>query len=225
MRRLAGRPARQAACALDSQAAKAPFAEVCGHAGGKRIVGRKCHVAADTDGRLLMVHLTPADVSDSNRAQTIVGAIRKRWPCLKQLYAEAGYDRTKLTDKATVLDLVVEIVRRSDKAAGFEVIPRRWIVERTFGWMIRWRRLVRDNEKRLDFSVAALDVAMGELLLRRTAQLYYAREALQKSKSSEGCHLRTTNNYVVVQNKIDSSSCGLQLFCIENIRLARRYVS
>jgi putative transposase len=72
-------------------------------------------------------------------------------------------------DKAAFLDFVVEIVRRSDKAMGFEVIPRRWVVERTFGWMIRWRRLVRDYEKRLDVSEAMIHVAMGALLLRRVA--------------------------------------------------------
>jgi transposase len=72
-------------------------------------------------------------------------------------------------DKAAFLDFVVEIVRRSDKAVGFEVIPRRWVVERTFGWMIRWRRLVRDYERRLDVSEAMIHVAMGALLLRRVA--------------------------------------------------------
>jgi putative transposase len=71
--------------------------------------------------------------------------------------------------KAAFLDFVVEIVRRSDKATGFEVVPRRWVVERTFGWMIRWRRLVRDYEKRLDVSEAMIHVAMGALLLRRIA--------------------------------------------------------
>lgn len=63
--------------------------------------------------------------------------------------------------KAAFLDFVVEIVRRSDKAVGFEVIPRRWVVERTFGWMIRWLRLVCDYEKRLDVSEAMIHVAMG----------------------------------------------------------------
>jgi transposase len=60
-------------------------------------------------------------------------------------------------------------VRRSDTARGFEVIPRRWVVERTFGWMIRWRRLVRDYERHLDVSEAMIHVAMGALLLRRVA--------------------------------------------------------
>ncbi len=102
-------------------------------------------------------------------AQTILAAIRKRWPWLKQLFADAGYDRTKIMEKAAFLDFVVEIVRRSDTAKGFEVIPRRWVIERTFGWMIRWRRLVRDYEKRLDVSKAIIPVLMGALLLRRVA--------------------------------------------------------
>jgi IS5 family transposase len=69
------------------------------------------------------VHLTPADVSDSAGAQTILDAIRKRWPWLKHLFADAGYDRTRLMEKATVLDFVAGIARRSGTAKGCEVIP------------------------------------------------------------------------------------------------------
>ena len=72
-------------------------------------------------------------------------------------------------DKAAFLDFTVEIVRRSDTAKGFEVLPRRWVVERSFGWMIRWRRLVRDYEARIDVSTAMILVAMGSNLLRRNA--------------------------------------------------------
>ncbi|TPG49316.1 IS5 family transposase [Roseomonas nepalensis] len=167
-REAAGREASPTGGVLDSRTVKAPFAEVRGHDGGKRIVGRKRHVAVDTEGRLLMVKLTPADVSDSAGAQEILTAVRKRWPWLKHLFADAGYDRTKLMDKAAFLDFIVEIVRRSDQQ-GFRVLPRRWVVERTFGWMIRWRRLVRDYERRLDVSEAMIHVAMGALLLRRVA--------------------------------------------------------
>ena len=70
-------------------------------------------------------------------------------------------------DKASDLDFVVEVIRRSDQQQGFKVLPRRWVVERTFGWMIRWRRLVRDYEKRIDVSHAMILVAMGGNLLRR----------------------------------------------------------
>jgi len=82
---------------------------------------------------------------------------------------DGAYDRLKLMDKAAYLDFVVEIIRRSDDQKGFEVLPRRWVVERTFGWMTRWRRLVRDYEKRIDVSHAMILVAMGGNLIRRNA--------------------------------------------------------
>jgi putative transposase len=136
---------------------------------GKKIKGRKRHIAVDTDGRLLMVNLTTADISDSAGAQQILDVIRKRWPWIKHLFADGAYDRRKLMDKAAFKDFVVEIVRRIDHDPRFKVLPRRWVVERTFGWMTRWRRLVRDYEKRIDVSKAMIHVAMGGLLLRRVA--------------------------------------------------------
>ena len=87
---------------------------------------------------------------------------------MKHLFADGAYDRLKLMDKAAYLDFIVEIVRRSDDHKGFEVLPRRWVVERTFGWMTRWRRLVRDYEARIDVSQAMILVAMGGNLLRPT---------------------------------------------------------
>ena len=116
-----------------------------------------------------MVNLTPANLSDRAGAQAILGAVRRRWPWVKHLFADAAYDRLKLMDKAAYLDFLVEIIRRSDDQNGFEVLPRRWVVERTFGWMMRWRRLVRDYERRIDVSHAMILVAMGGNLLRRNA--------------------------------------------------------
>ena len=69
--------------------------------------------------------------------------------------------------KAAFLDFVVEIVRRISQEPGFKILPRRWVVERAFDWMVRWRRLVRDHEVRLDLSEAFIHAAMGSLLLRR----------------------------------------------------------
>lgn len=168
-REAAGREVSPTGGVLDSQTVKAPLAEEHAFAGGKNVVGRKRHVAVDTEGRLLMVNLTSADVSDGAGAQTILAGIRKRWPWLQHLFADAGYDRTKLMDKAAFLDFMVEIVCRSDTAKGFEVIPRHWLVELILGWMIRWRRLVRDYEKRLNVSEAMIHGAMGVLLLRCVA--------------------------------------------------------
>jgi transposase len=166
-RERSGREASPTAGILDSQSVKAPSARERGFDAGKKVVGRKRHVAVDTDGRLLMINLTTADISDSAGAQMILAAIRKRWPWLKHLFADGAYDRGKLIDKAAFLDFVVEIVRRIDREPGFTVLPRRWVVERTFGWLVRWRRLVRDYEQRLDVSEAMIHVAMGSLLLRR----------------------------------------------------------
>ncbi|CAB3773564.1 IS5 family transposase ISRso1 [Paraburkholderia humisilvae] len=73
-------------------------------------------------------------------------------------------------DKAATPEFVVEVARRRQQT-GFAVLPRRWVVERTFGWMVRWRRLVRDYERRADVSEAMIHIAMGSLFLRRIAHL------------------------------------------------------
>jgi len=78
--------------------------------------------------------------------------IRKRGPWVKHVFADGAYDRAMLMDKAAFLDFTVEVIKRSEAAEGFQVLPRRWVVERTFGWLTRWRRLVRDYEQRLDVS-------------------------------------------------------------------------
>ena len=140
-------------------------------------VARKSWGASDTDGCLLMINLMTADISDCAGARMILDAIRKRWPWRKHLFADGAYDRGQLLDKAAFLDFVIKIVikivgkivGKMEGQKGFQVLPRRWIVERTFGWMMRWRRLVRDYEQRIDVSEAIIQVAMGSLPLRRIA--------------------------------------------------------
>lgn len=118
-RERAGREASPTAGVIDSQSVKAPQAETMGHDAGKKLVGRKRHIAVDTDGRLLMVKLTTADISDSAGAQAILDASGKRWPWVKHLFADAACDRLKLMDKAAYLDFVVEIIRRRVGVRGF----------------------------------------------------------------------------------------------------------
>ena len=166
-RERAGRETSPSAAVIDSQTVKAPQAKTRGYDAGKKIVGRKRHIAVDTDGRLLMVNLTSADVQDAQGAEQIIAAIRKRWPWLKHLFADGAYDRGRLMSRATYRDFVIEIVRKLPDQKGFQPLPRRWVVERSFGWMMRWRRLVRDYEERCDVSEAMIGVAMGILLLRR----------------------------------------------------------
>ena len=166
-RELAGRTGEPSAGVIDSQSVKAPHAAERGYDGGKKIVGRKRHIAVDTDGRLLMVRMTPADVADSTGAMPILEALKLKWPGVKHLFGDGAYDRTKLLDKAKALDMVVEVVRRYQNQQGFEVLPRRWVVERTFGWMTRWRRLVRDYERTTESSEAMAHIAMTTMLMRR----------------------------------------------------------
>ncbi len=138
---------------------------------GKKIVGRKRQIAVDTFGQLLIVNLTCDGISDSAGAQDILDAIQQTLALVKHLFADAAYDRLNLMDKAAYLDFVVKIIRRRDGAQDFEVLPRRWGVERTFGWMTRWRRHARDYECRIDVSKAMILVAMGGNLARRNAHL------------------------------------------------------
>ena len=115
-----GREASPSGGVPDSQTIKAPHSKSRGCDANKKTVGRKRHIAVDTDRRLLMVNLTTADISDSAGAQAILDAVRKRWPWLKHLFADGAYDRTRLLDKAAFRDFVLQIVRRSDREPGFE---------------------------------------------------------------------------------------------------------
>ena len=165
-----GRAAPPRAGVLDSQTVKAPSAPGGGgHGAAKRTKGRKRHIAVDTEGRPLMVNLTPADVQDAAGAERIITAIRRRWPWRRRLFADGAYDRGRLMSEAAYHDFVVEVVRKLAGQQGFQPLPRRWVVERTFGWMTRWRRLVRDHERRCDVSEAMIHLSMGSLLLRRVS--------------------------------------------------------
>jgi putative transposase len=169
-REQSGRQASPTAGIIDSQTVKSPPAPGGGgYDAAKKVKGRKRHIAVDTDGRLLMVNLTTADVQDAAGAEEIVKAVRRRWPWLKHLFADGAYDRGKLASLAAYKDFTLEVVRKLAGQQGFQVLPRRWVVERTFGWLVRWRRLVRDYEQRLDVSDAMIHLGMGALRLRRVA--------------------------------------------------------
>ena len=139
---------------------------VRGHDGTEKIVGRRSHVAVDGDGRLLMVNLMPANVSDSAGARTILNAIRRCWPWIRHPFVDGVHDRTRLMGKAVFLDFVIEVVRRPDNEPGFKVAPRCRIIERGFARLTRRRRLVRDHEQRLDVSEDMIRAALGCVLRR-----------------------------------------------------------
>jgi putative transposase len=166
-RMLAERSTAPTAGVVDSQSVKAPAARERGYDAFKKVKGRKRHIAVDTQGRLLAVHLTPADVADSTGALLVLEALKQKWPGVKHLFGDAAYDHRQLMDKAAFLDFTVEVVRRLEGQQGFAVQPRRWVVERTFAWLLRWRRLVRDYEQRIDVSHNMIYIAMGSILMRR----------------------------------------------------------
>lgn len=163
-RQRAGREASPSAGITNSQTkAPAPGAER-GYDAAKKTVGRKRHIAIDTDGRRLTVNLRPADISDSAATQMILESIRKRWPWIKHFFADDAYCRRQLLDKTNFLDFAIAVERRIDAKPGFQMLPWRWVVERTFGWLTYRRRLVRDYERRIDVSEAMPHVS--SLLLR-----------------------------------------------------------
>jgi putative transposase len=162
-----GREAVPSAGVLDSQSVKAPAAPERGYDANKRIKGRKRHIAVDTDGRLLAMNLTPADAADSTGAQLVLDALQTRWPWVQHLFGDAAYDRRTLMDKAAFMNFTIEVVRKLAGQQGFAVQPRRWVVERTFGWLMRWRRLVRDYERRIDVSHNMIYLALGSTMMQR----------------------------------------------------------
>lgn len=114
-----------------------------------------------------MINLSTADISDAASAQKVPEAVKRRWPWLKHLFADSAHDRAMLMDKAALLDFAVEVVRKKNDQHTFEPLQRRWVVERSFGWMMKWRRLVRAYEQRIDVSEQMICVAASSLLLKR----------------------------------------------------------
>ena len=132
--------------------------------------GRKRHLAVDTQGLLLAVAVHPADVQDRDGARQVLTRLGHRCPRLRHLWADAGYAGPKLGDWVQAhTPWNLEIVRRSEP--GFQVLPRRWVVERTFAWLGRYRRLSKDYEERPDTTEAWIHVAMTGLMLRRLARI------------------------------------------------------
>lgn len=167
----AGRDPQPSAGIIDSQSVKTT--EVGGERGydaGKKVNGRKRHLLVDTMGLVLLVVVHGANLQDRDGAKLLLEKAKNLFPRLRLLWADGGYAGKLVEWVKSTCGWVLEIVKRSAEAKGFQLLRRRWVVERTFGWLGRFRRLSKDYERRNDTSEAMIYLAMSRLMVRRLAR-------------------------------------------------------
>jgi transposase len=172
LRLRAGRDPTPSAAVLDSQSVRAadtaPRA-TRGWDNGKKVNGRKRHLAVDTMGLLLAVMATAASVSDTAAGRQVLWRLRARFPRLRQVWVDGGYQRGLIEWALTVLRCVVTVVKKPPGTHAFAVLPRRWVVERTLAWISKYRRCVRDYERTVEHSEAMVRWALIGVMVGRLA--------------------------------------------------------
>ncbi len=164
-----GREASPTAAIIDSQSVKTcESGGPRGYDAGKKVNGRKRHALVDTDGRALVLFPHPASIQDRDGGGPILQASRRPFPFIKKVFADSGYQADRV---AHATSIAIEIVKRKPDQVGFAVQPRRWVVERFFGWINRNRRLWKDAEATIESAAAFLYAAAVMILLRRIARL------------------------------------------------------
>jgi transposase len=169
----AGRTPGPTAAIIDSQSVKAAE-EVArasrGYDAGKKINGRKRHIAVDVLGLLLTVLVTAAGVQDRDAAKPLLWNLLRAFPTVKLTWADGGYAGKLVAWAKTALKLTLQIVKRPDDLHVFKVLPRRWVVERTLAWITRHRRTARDYERLTAHHETMIYWAMIDVMARRLAQ-------------------------------------------------------
>ena len=134
------------------------------------VKGRKRHILTDTIGLPVRMIVHPANVQDRDGAPDLLASVSNLYPWLRHVFADGGYAGDKLKGALEGLgNWTIEIVKRSDAAKGFMLLPRRWVVERTIAWLNRNRRLAKDVEATIESSVTWLYIASVKLMSRRLA--------------------------------------------------------
>jgi transposase len=168
-----GRRSQPSAAIIDSQSVRGADTVAGGSRGydaGKKVNGRKRHIAVDTNGLLLAVLVTIAAIQDRDGGLRLLARLRESFATVTLVWADTGYAGRLVTFAARILEITVEIVKRADDQVGFQVLHHRWVVERTLAWISKYRRCVRDYERRIDTSEAMVHTAMIMTMSRRLAR-------------------------------------------------------
>ena len=168
-----GREPSPTAVVVDSQSVKTTEAGgPRGFDAGKKIKGRKRHIAVDTLGLPIECQVTAASVQDRDALTPMLGAVHRKSPRVTMSFVDGGYQGEEAQRSAYEASRIsITVVKRTDKQIkGFIVLPKRWVVERTLGWINRARRLSKDFEATLESSLAWLQLALAFLLMRRLAR-------------------------------------------------------
>jgi len=168
-----GRNPHPSAAIMDAQSVKTveESARICGYDAHKHVKGRKRHILVDTLGIPISIYVTPADTHDTRGAHCLLAGLKFFVPRLKKIWADSAYRGQELAAWCQATgEWELEVVERPVGTRGFSVVPRRWVVERTFSWISRNRRMSKDYERKVQTSETLIQVAMIRLLIARVGR-------------------------------------------------------